>query len=128
MKEKITILVVDDEADFRELMTAWLVSKGYAVISAAGGDDAISIVKEKDVDIMLLDLRMPVLDGVETLRRIREFNKRLPVIVVSAYVTELKPGEALAYGISGVFYKEKNFEGVLPLLESALKTHKRLKK
>ncbi len=127
MKKGIKVLVVDDQGDFRQLMSFWLKSKGYSVITASDGKAAIQQVKENAPDILFLDLHMPVMDGIETLKKIREFNKELPVIVISAYVQDPGVKEVLSYGISGVFYKSKNFEEALLLLESALRTHKKFK-
>jgi two-component system response regulator (stage 0 sporulation protein F) len=128
MDKNIKILLVDDEADFRQLMMFWLKSKGYSVISASDGKSAIQLVKNEQPDIVFLDLRMPVMDGVEVLKRIRKFNKDIPIIVISAYVNDPGARDVTSYGISGVFYKGKNFEEALPLLETALRTHKRLRK
>jgi len=126
--KNIKVLVVDDEADFRRLMTLWLNSKDYSVIAVSDGESAIKLIKENTPDIVFLDLKMPVMNGVETLKRIREFNKDLPVIIISAHVDDPKAKEAMSYGISGIFYKGKDFEDGLFLLESALRTHKKLKR
>jgi len=126
--KKIQVLVVDDEPDFRQLMTYWLESKGYSVLVAADGESAIQQVKEKKLDVVFMDLRMPVLDGIEAIKGIRGFNKDIPIIIISAYVDDPKAKEAIAYGISGVFYKGKDFEEGLSLLEVALRTHRQLKK
>jgi CheY-like chemotaxis protein len=129
MEEKeIKCLLVDDEADFRELMNFWLKSKGYTVIVAQEGETAVKLAEQENPDIIFLDLNMPVMDGVEALRRIREFNKEVPVIIISAYVDDKKAKETMQYGISGVFYKGKDFQEGLSLLEAALRTHKQLKK
>ena len=125
--KKILVLVVDDEADFLKLMGFWLQSKGYEVIEAQNGKDAVSLVKEKSPDIVFMDVRMPVMDGVEAIKAIREFNKDLPIIVISAYMGDPKANEATPYGVSGVFYKGTDFEQGLSLLEVALRTHKQLK-
>ena len=128
MDKKIQVLLVDDESDFRQLMTFWLESKGYEVITAPEGRTAVEIVKQKAPDLVLLDIRMPLMDGVDTLKKIREFNKELPIILISAYIHDPKTKDILSYGVSGVFYKAKNFEEMLPLLESALRTHIKLRK
>ena len=128
MGKNITVLLVDDQDDFRQLMTFWLKSKGYSVIAASDGKTAIRLVKEKKPDILFLDLKMPVMGGMETLKKIRKFNKDMPTIVISAYVDDPDAKDIMAYGISGIFYKGKNFEEALSLLESALRTHKKLKK
>ena len=126
--KKILVLVVDDESDFRQLMTFWLESKGYLVITATDGENAIRLVKEKKPDIIFIDLRMPVLDGVEAIKRIRQFNEEIPVIIISAYINDPRLKEVESYNISGEFCKEEDFEKGLTLLEAALRTHKQLKK
>jgi two-component system response regulator (stage 0 sporulation protein F) len=126
--KNIRVLVVDDEADFRQLMTYWLESKGYAVLTAADGEAAIQQVKDKKPDVVFMDLRMPVMDGTEAIKKIREFDKDIPIIIISAYVDDPKVKEAVDYGTSGIFYKGKDFEEGLSLLEVALRTHKQLKK
>ena len=128
MDKEIKILVVDDEADFRQLMTVWLESKGYYVISASNGKDAIQLVKKESPNIIFLDLRMPIMDGNETVQKIRRFNKNVPIIIISAYVGDLKIKEIKRPDISGIFYKNDDFEKGLALLESVLRTHKKLKK
>ena len=126
--KNIRILLCDDEADFRQLMTFWLKSKGYNVTTATDGENAIEVAKSEKPDIIFLDLRMPVMDGVEVLRRIRRFDKDVPVIVISAYINDPGAKDLKLYNIAGIFYKGENFEQALPLLETALRTHKKLKK
>jgi len=126
--EDIKILVVDDEFDFRQLMVVWLQSKGYSVIPQPDGKSALKYVKETPPDIVFLDLNMPGMDGVETLKRLRDFNKDIPVIIISAYLDRLRLTEVKPYNVSGVFYKGEDFEKGLVLLETTLRTHKKLKK
>jgi CheY-like chemotaxis protein len=126
--KKISVLLVDDEVDFTQSMAFWLQSKGYSVTVANDGQNALKIVKESSPDIVFLDLLMPVMDGIETLKKIREFNKEIPVIIISAYVDDIKTKETITYGISGIFYKGSDFNKGLTLLETALRTHTKLKK
>lgn len=128
MEENIKILLVDDEPDFTQPMEFWLKSKGYCVMVVPDGASAIKIIKENAPDIVFLDINMPVMDGAETLRRIREFNPDLPVIIISAYLGDRRTREATSYGISGLFYKGEDFNKGLGLLESVLRTHKKLKR
>jgi len=128
MEQKIEVMVVDDEFDFRKLMRIWLESKGYAVIEAPDGEAAIRMVKERVPGIMFLDLNMPGLNGMDTLARIRKIDKHLPVIIISAYLEQMGAAETKQYNISGVFYKGEDFEKGLALLESALRAHKKLRK
>ncbi len=124
---QIKVLVVDDESDFRQLMTFWLESKGYSILSAADGEAGIKLAQENNPDIIFMDLRMPNMDGAETIGRIRQFNKEVPIIVISAYIDDPKAIAAMSHGVSGVFYKGTDFKESLSLLEAALRTHKKLK-
>ena len=128
MDRKINVLVTDDEEDFRKLMSVWLESKGYAVAAVPDGQSAIKRIQDEPPDILFLDLNMPVMDGVETLKKIREFNADLPIIIISAYVDRIRLSGVKDYKISGVFYKGEDFEKGLTLLEATLRTHKKLKK
>ena len=127
-QRKVKALLVDDETDFRQLMAFWMKSKGYEVVEASNGEDAVTLARSESPDIIFLDLNMPVMDGTEALTKIREFNKAVPVIIISAYVEDRKAKEAMSAGISGVFYKGKDFQEGLALLEAALHTHRQLKK
>jgi CheY-like chemotaxis protein len=111
MENGIKVLLVDDEEDFRNLLAFWLKSKGYSVITASNGEEAIKLVKTEDPAIIFMDLNMPVMDGADALRKLREFNKEVPVIIISAFVDDRKAKEAMEQGVSGVFYKGKDFQG-----------------
>ena len=127
MEKNIKVLLVDDEADFTQPMSFWLQSKGYTVIVASSGKDAIGSIKKETPDIVFMDLNMPGGDGVNAVKKIRSFNKDMPIIIISAYLDDERIREIGAYGISGVFYKGADFKEGLALLESALRTHKKLK-
>jgi Response regulator containing CheY-like receiver, AAA-type ATPase, and DNA-binding domains len=128
MDEKIEVMVVDDEADFRALMRVWLESKGYSVVEASDGEAAIAMIKKNKPGIVFLDLNMPIMGGVDTVYRLRKFDKHLPVIIISAYLNQLGAAEMKKYNIAGVFYKGEEFEKGLNLLETVLRMHKKLKK
>jgi CheY-like chemotaxis protein len=127
-KKNIKILIADDQSDFRQLMKFWLETKEYTVIEAQDGQTAIQLVKDSNPDVIFMDLRMPVMDGAEAIKRIRSFDKDVPIILISAHVSDPRVKEAMAYEISGIFYKGKDFQESLLLLEAALRTHKKLKK
>ncbi len=86
MENKALILVVDDQVQNRDLLEAFLVPEGYDTVTAAGGRDALAILSENDVDLILLDVRMPGMDGFELCARIRgDVNHQLlPIILVTA--------------------------------------------
>jgi two-component system, response regulator, stage 0 sporulation protein F len=78
------ILVVDDEAPVREVLTEYFATEGYAVEAAGSGAEALTAVRGGRADLVLLDVRMPGLDGIQVLRQIRELDERVPVIMVTA--------------------------------------------
>ncbi|OGX15745.1 MAG: hypothetical protein A2166_03200 [Omnitrophica WOR_2 bacterium RBG_13_41_10] len=127
MDNPIRVLVVDDEKDFLFTMDYWLRTKGYDVITAANGKEALDVLNKGPVDIIFLDMHMPVMDGVETLKKIREINKDTPVIIITAYAADEKRIEAEKYGVSGLFYKDKDFTESSTLIETVLRRHKGLK-
>lgn len=82
--EDIKILVVDDEERMRKLVKDFLAIKGYKVIEAADGEEAIEIfMSDKDIKLVLLDVMMPKLDGFDTLKGIRQYSE-VPVIMLTA--------------------------------------------
>jgi DNA-binding NtrC family response regulator len=80
-----TILVADDDKNVRLLLETELILEGYRVILADGGLKALRKVKLEAPDLVILDLKMPDLHGLEVLRIVREKNKELPIIICTAY-------------------------------------------
>jgi CheY-like chemotaxis protein len=95
-----TILVVDDFADTRLLLRTWLRKKGYEVVEAENGNEAIAKVREFKPDLIIMDVEMPELDGMSATRKIRELNDSavLPIIAVSAYGADQFREQALSAG------------------------------
>jgi DNA-binding response OmpR family regulator len=81
--EKGTILIVDDEKEIRDLVDIYLKSDGYHTIQACDGLEAINLLEENDIDLIILDVMMPNLNGVEACLKIREM-KEMPIIMLSA--------------------------------------------
>ncbi|OOM79235.1 transcriptional regulatory protein WalR [Clostridium sp. BL-8] len=81
--EKGTILIVDDEKEIRDLVDIYLKSDGYNTIKACDGVEAINLLKENDIDLIILDVMMPNLNGIEACLKIREM-KEMPIIMLSA--------------------------------------------
>ena len=127
MTEEINILLVDDEKDFVETIVFWLKTKGYAVDVAYDGKTALGMIDERRPKIVFLDINMPGMDGIETLRLIRQKYASLPVIMLTAYGTEKKLGEAKKLGISGFFPKDGDFEELAGFIDAALRSHRDMK-
>jgi DNA-binding NtrC family response regulator len=89
MPKKARILVVDDEAPMRESLKDWLMEEGYEVGLAASGQEAVAMARKKRWDVILLDLKMPGMDGVETLQRLKgkEVNTEAEILMMTAYAT-----------------------------------------
>lgn len=103
------ILVVDDEAPVREVLTEYFTTQGYAVDGASNGNEALAAVKRAWPDLVLLDVRMPSLDGVEVLRRIREGEGDITVIMVTANEDVALAREALKLGAFDYIAKPFDF-------------------
>ena len=80
-----TILVVDDEEGLRLLYKEELKDEGYEVVLASSGEESLKKIEEASIDLVLLDIKMPGMDGIEVLRRLKEKKKDLPVILCTAY-------------------------------------------
>ena len=83
-----TLLFVDDEEDILNMMREFFGGRGIQVAVARNGFEALSRLKSNDLGAVFLDLKMPDMDGVETLRLIREIDADLPVVIVSGHATE----------------------------------------
>ena len=84
MAEKI--LVVDDEWELRNLLTEFLTGDGYDVIQASNGEEALELAEKEEPQVILLDVKMPGIDGIEVCRRLKEEDKTrfIPIIMVTA--------------------------------------------
>jgi two-component system KDP operon response regulator KdpE len=114
------VLIVDDEPSVREALRQVLVGRGYEVRTAEDGYAALEAVALERPDVLLLDLRMPGLDGVEVSRRVRSVS-RLEIIVVSAVTDEPQKIRALDAGADDYVTKPFSVEELLARLRSAMR-------
>lgn len=103
--EKRSILVVDDEPGMRALFTFMLGAKGYAVETAADGEEAIESVQSRSFDLVFLDIRMPYMDGVQVFRELRKHRPQIAVIMMTGYAVEAQLEQALHEGAKGFIRK-----------------------
>ncbi len=87
MANEKTILVIDDEQNIRNLFADEFKDDGYSVISTDSGEEALQILKKQKVDLITLDIKMPKMDGIEFLTKVREHFRDLPIIICTAYDT-----------------------------------------
>jgi two-component system cell cycle response regulator DivK len=99
-QQRPTILVVDDFDDTRLLLRTWLRKKGFRVVEAENGNEAIAKASEIEPDLIIMDVEMPELDGLSATRKIRALkdSAALPIIAVSAYGADLFREQALSAG------------------------------
>ena len=90
-----SILITDDDRDFRETLRGVFEPEGFRTVLASAGDEALDIVRSEDIHLLLLDMHMPRLTGLETLRLVKQFKSRLPCILLSANADRTLVEEAL---------------------------------
>jgi two-component system nitrogen regulation response regulator NtrX len=117
---KARILVVDDEAEIRRSVRMILEYEGYEVLEASSGPDAIALVEREAPDLVFLDIKMPGMDGLDALQRIRASNDALPVVIISGHGTVSTAVEATKAGAFDFIEKPLTTERVLVTIRNAL--------
>ncbi|MBI3493980.1 MAG: sigma-54-dependent Fis family transcriptional regulator, partial [Acidobacteria bacterium] len=117
---KSRILVIDDEAAIRDSLRMTLEYEGYECIGAATGQEGLALVERETPDLVLLDVKMPGMDGLEVLDRLRNMNETLPVVVVSGHGSISTAVEATKKGAFDFIEKPFASERVLVSLRNAL--------
>ena len=112
MSETRTALVVDDDAGSRRLLARWLEEHGWTVLEARNGEGALQSTRSAAVDLVLLDVRMPGIDGLHAAVVLRQNPalRQVPILAVSASPQETFRHRALAAGCSGFLSKPVNFK------------------
>lgn len=121
---KATILVIEDYSDTRELLAALLQRRGYNVIEAEDGVEGLLKAGWMYPDLIIMDLSLPEMDGVETARRIHAQAKlsQIPIFVVSAYLTEAVQADVRAAGCVEIFPKPFDSDTLLERIAETLNT------
>ena len=128
MAKKIRVLLVDDEENICRSLGRRLESWGFDVVAIQSGREAVDKTKEDPADAIILDIKMPEMDGIETLRQIRSFNRDIPVIMLTAYPSESNIRQTKELGIAGFVPKGEKFSQAMDMVYTALRIHKRLKR
>ncbi|MCF8043726.1 MAG: sigma-54 dependent transcriptional regulator [Desulfarculaceae bacterium] len=124
MSNQPIILVVDDEAAHRLMLTAHLEESGYRVLEAGDGEAALAQVEQAHVDLVLMDLVMPRIDGMEALKRIKSSHPDLPVMMMTAYGSIDNAVRALKMGAEDYITKPLDVDEVLIKIQRQLKAAK----
>ncbi len=120
MAEEKTILVADDEVRMRRVVRDYLQIKGYAVLEAGDGIEALEILSRRDVDLVLLDVMMPRMDGFETCRHIRQ-TSAVPVIMLTARSEEEDELQGFQLGVDEYIAKPFSLKVLLARIEAVLR-------
>ncbi|RLG20475.1 hypothetical protein DRN74_05400 [Candidatus Micrarchaeota archaeon] len=115
--DRISILIVDDEVGMRETLSDILEDMGYHVAIAADGYEAVEKVKDNYFDVILMDVKMPGMDGVDTFREIKRISPETAVVMMTAYAVDDRLRDAMSEGAYGVFYKPLEMQKVVELVE-----------
>ncbi len=124
----VKILVVDDEPAILEMLSRSLGDEGYRVLAVDRGEEAVDKVREEEPEVVLLDIRMPGMDGIETLSQIREFDKESSIIILTAYGSMDTVVEAMKLGAYDYITKPLDLEKLKSLIKGTLEVKRLTKK
>ncbi len=114
------ILLIDDKVEFLKVLSERLKLRGYQVAAVGSGGEALKAVEREPFDVIVLDLVMPVMDGVETLRRLRKLDPRSQIIVFSGYATSQEVDQAMALGANDFLAKPADLDSLLERINRAI--------
>ncbi|MGC8915747.1 MAG: sigma-54-dependent transcriptional regulator [Thermoanaerobaculum sp.] len=117
---RAAVLVVDDEPGIRELLSQILADEGFAVTVVASGEEALAAVSREVFDLVLLDVRLPGMDGLEVLRQLKAAGKTLPVVMISGHATVEQAAQAVREGAADFLEKPLGLERVLVTVNNVL--------
>ena len=119
---KSRILVIDDEAAIRESLRMILEYEDYQFVGASSGQEALGAVQRDRPDLVMLDIKMPGMDGIEVLRKLHAMDETLPVVMISGHGTTATAVEAIRSGAIDFLDKPLSSERVIVTLQNALRT------
>jgi CheY-like chemotaxis protein len=118
-----TILIVDDSEINRQLVVGYLLGKDVNIIEADNGHEALNAINAQMPDLILLDLVMPDMDGFEFLEKVKTFGKKIPIIVLTAYLRDTTYNRCMEQGVDGYLNKPFRMTELLTLMNKVLSTN-----
>ncbi len=119
MSGRIRVLLIDDEVVFAESLTKVLTKRGMSVWSANDGRTAIEVLTTEEFDVIVLDMRMPGMDGLATLKAIRELDTLIPVLILTGHIDFDQVFQAMKEGTADVLLKPCPVENLVSSIETA---------
>jgi CheY-like chemotaxis protein len=116
-----SLLITDDDRDFRETLRHVFEPRGFRTLIAGDGEEALHIVRQEQVHLLLLDMYMPRLTGLETIRRVKQFADYLPCILLTADLDERLAEEARRARAFSVLSKPVRFNEITTVVNQALR-------
>ncbi len=120
-KNKINVLIVDDDVDMAETLCDILKAKGLQVEIALDGYKAVEKAKVKKFDLVLMDIKMPRMNGVDSYKKIKKLQPKSVVVMMTAYAAQDLVAESLKEGVYGIWYKPVEIEKIITLIENTPK-------
>ncbi|NVM05185.1 MAG: sigma-54-dependent Fis family transcriptional regulator [Candidatus Helarchaeota archaeon] len=127
MSEKPKILIVDDEMIMRDSLTAWLEEDDFNPITAESGMQALEILDKDKPEVILLDIKMPRMDGITLLKKLKEKYEDIPVVIITAYATVENAVESMKEGAYDYVMKPFPPEKISYLLKRIIEHQKLIK-
>ncbi len=118
--ENIKILICEDEEQLCNIYSDFFSSRGYQVVCAKDGEEGLQLFQTEEPDIILLDMRMPKLDGYGTLKQLRLIDNKVPVIIITAYGYICQVIQMMNLGISGYVTKPVDYDKLLEKVNEIL--------
>ncbi len=119
MSDKPRLLVVDDESGHRMMVRAVMQDQGYEVLEASSGQQCLEFLEKEDADVVLLDIKMPGMDGIQVLERINRMQTRIQVVMLTAYGSVGSAVEAMKQGAFDYLTKPADIEELKEVIEKA---------
>ena len=118
MKKGSTVLVVDDEEIHRLVLNRMLEHHGYVVLDAANGAEGLEVMRTLKVDLAIVDLEMPVMDGMEFTKWVKEINPTFPVIILTGHALNFSPQDILAAEVEAFLQKPVATDELIKFIEN----------
>lgn len=112
-RKEFNILIVDDETEYQQAFSYILSSQGFQTITCSDGYAALELLKDNDIDLVMTDLKMPKMDGMELVHRVKELYPAIEIMVVTAFGTIESAVQSIKYGATGYFVKGSDPEGLI---------------
>ena len=108
-----SILVVDDEIEYQRVFSLILSRNGFRVLTCSDGESALEILSENEIDLVMTDLKMPGMDGITLIQKVKENYSNIEIMIVTAYGSIESAVQAMKYGATGYFIKSSDPDSLL---------------